>query len=178
MPRVWVWSSVGVDFTNQTSISNSKCYPDLEPTGRTECKWLTLFLSELPLQIPVTPWGCQNKLNALYTKSWGHFFFNLKLSCCWEYLHLPWDSGHILCLPRISVPECSTTENCDISSLFYVLPSVTLRGQENTPFWKFLMQFLFWLSIISSKFLWCKWFFSIDFPYISMDPQLSAPCIF
>lgn len=135
-PRVWVWSSVGVDFTNQTSISNSKCYPDLEPTGRTECKWLTLFLSELPLQIPVTPWGCQNELNALYTKSWGRFFFF---------------QPKTFMLLRVSSPSlrlgsrCASSQNIcsrmqhhwelwDLLSILY--PSVPLRGQENTPILK------------------------------------------
>lgn len=44
-----------VDFTNQTSISNSKCYTDLETAGRAERTRLTLFLPERPLQIPVAP---------------------------------------------------------------------------------------------------------------------------
>lgn len=60
-----------VDFANQTSISNSKCYTDPEPLERAECIWLTLLLPEPPLQIPVAPWsgGCQHNLNAPYKKA-------------------------------------------------------------------------------------------------------------
>lgn len=134
IPRVWIWSSADVDFANPSSISDSKCYPDLEPTGRTESnKRLTLFLSELPLQIPVAPWGCQNKLNALYTKSWGHFLFNLNLSCCWEYLHPPWDLGsHSLASQNI----CSRMSHHweELRDLLCLLhPSLPPRGQENIP---------------------------------------------
>lgn len=85
-PQSLNFKQLKVDFVNQTSISNSKCYTDLETIGRVECKWLTLFLSELPLQIPEAPQGCQNNLNALYKKSLGHscqcaHIRNAKLSC-------------------------------------------------------------------------------------------------
>lgn len=53
-PRVQGWNQ---SFANQTSISNSKCYIDPKPLERAECIWLTLFLPEPLLQIPVARWG-------------------------------------------------------------------------------------------------------------------------
>jgi hypothetical protein len=48
-PESKVKTELKVDFVKQTSISDSKCYTDLETTGSVECKWLTLFLSQLSL---------------------------------------------------------------------------------------------------------------------------------
>lgn len=136
-PRVRVWSSADVDFANQTPISDSKCYPDLEPTGRTVCQWLTLSLSELTLQIPVAPWGCQNKLNALYTKSWGHFFQPK------TFMLLRVSSPSLrLRVTFFVFPEYLFQNETQLrtlgSPLSYILHSLP-EGRRTSLFWKFLM---------------------------------------